>query len=267
MNTVYFDHNVLIEVCKREDVPPSGRFGLLVTEGKIKPIFSSWHWVEAARMRNLAEATRLAKLLDWCNGLWLPDPRSLMLREIKYATGKTALAPFLNSPREVAADLFAPIVGYVLIDSVDVIQRWKTHPAALARIMETYRLTRSSFKRNLRAYRSGLLTPYREKMMILRAVALLAAQHGLFLDAHELSRLDLTRMPALTIEVELWKIEWARGGTLRWQHFVDNQHLIAAMAYVDCYVSSDVRTRKLAEQLKQRCKPAKAKVVASLEEL
>ena len=269
MKTAYFDHNVLIKVCQHEGLPPSGPYGKLVSSESIKPVFSPWHWVEAARMRNFAEATQLARLLDWSKGFWLPERTGIILHEIAYSIGKVPEPPrFFNSPREAMASLTSPVALYMVLDSVDIVQRWKSNPGgALSRVTWAYKLNKSSFLKNVQDYRKGKLTPERERRSILRAVMKLAQERGLPLTSDEIERLDVTRMPALSAEVALAKIRWGRGGNLRWQNFVDSAHLVAAMPYVDAYVTYDIRNRKLAVKLRRSCNFAMAEVAGSLQEL
>jgi hypothetical protein len=84
MLNVYLDQNALIYAGRKgqKDAAFSTKLLDAVTGGRLKIIFSPWHWIETARTKNLAMASELADFMDSLGSGWLRDRRDLERMEV-----------------------------------------------------------------------------------------------------------------------------------------------------------------------------------------
>lgn len=269
MPTVYCDHNVLVRTLDHEGIPPQGPFGDLVTDERAKFVFSPTHLVEAARAPTIERAAQLGEFVDWAARGWLRDRVGLELDEIKHALG-VGPAPVIlcRTLTEVLARLHEddPREAEV-VTAARMARAWRSRPELLRPMENSVRQNREAFRENVRRFRVRKLTPERDTELSRAIVRRLCQIHRIAVTAEQANATEIERMPTFHTEAVLSRMRWGRGGNLRWQGFMDNEHLIVALPHVDVYVTFDIRQRRFARRLGEQCSSSHARVVGSLNEI
>jgi len=269
MPTIYCDQNILITVLKDEGFPPQGTFGELVRGGQARLIFSLTHLVEALKSRTLDGATQLGELMDWSASGWLRNRLGLELDEIRTALGVAPQpTPICRTLIEVLALLHNenPREAEV-VTAVQMARGWKARPALFEPMENSVRQNQRAFRDNVRRFGAGKLSTERDTELSRAIIRRLCQIHGIPATADQLSAIEIDQMPTFHTEAALSRIRWGRGGKLRWQGFMDNEHLIVGLPHVAVYLTFDIRQRRFARRLTHLCSSARARVAGSLREV
>ncbi len=267
MPTVYCDHNVLISVLEKEGFPPNGAFRGILDSGQASFVFSNSHLVEAARMRTIEEATNMARLLDMAGRFWLPDRLTLELDEMRHVlAGGPAPQPLLRTVTEIVARLRRDGGATEIVTALRLVQGGHARPRLMHPLLDAHAVNARAFRENVRAVKAGRLTASKDAEITRAVLRRQIRIHGIPAANAQLAEVQVERMPTFHTEVVLSRLRWGRGGRLRWQTFMDNEHMIVGLPHVDAYVTFDTRKRKFARTLSNQCSSCRAKVVGSLEE-
>jgi len=267
MPTLYCDHNVLISVLENEGFPPAGQFANLLNSGRVDLVFSTTHLIEAAKMRSREEATSMARLIEHAARLWLADRISLELDEIRHVLdGGPAPQPLLRTVTEMMAKLLTHHRIPRIVTALTLVQGWHVNPRLLDPLLASHQQNVRAFRANVRdtkRKRKGRLHRMLDADVMRLVVQNMARIFEIPLDPDRLAALDIQSMPTNHAELVLSRQRWIRGGDLRWQTFMDSEHLIAALPHVDVYMTFDRRMGNLARALRRQCSSCSAQVVGS----
>lgn len=267
MPTVYCDHNVLIALLQAEGFPPNGRFRRLMDSDQVQFVFSTSHLVEAARMRNLGEATNVARLLDMAGSFWLPDRLTLELDEIRHVlAGGPAPRPLLRTVTEVVGRLGQDRRAPEIVTALRLVQGWRANPGLMQPLLDAHAANAKAFRENVRAAKAGRLSVAKDPEITKAVLRRQTRIHGIQATDAQLAALRVEQMPTFHTEVVLSRLRWGRGGKLRWQTFMDNEHMIVGLPHVDLYLTYDKKKRSLAGRLSAQCSSCRATLIGSLEE-
>lgn len=267
MPTVYCDHNVLIAVLHSEGFPPNGLFRRLMDLDQVEFVFSTSHLVEAARMRNLDEATNLARLLDLAGRFWLPDRLTLELDEMRHVlTGGPMPQPLVRTITEAVGQLSGDGAAPEIVTALRLVQGWHARPGLMQPLRDAHAANARAFRENVRALGAGRLTATRDAELTTAVLRRQTRVHGIPASEEQLAAVEVVQMPTFHTEVVLSRLRWGRGGKLRWQTFMDNEHMIVGLPHVDFYLTYDRRKRRFARRLLAQCSSCRARLVGSLEE-
>ncbi len=254
MPSIYLDQSALIDAYER--TRSDDAFRKRFVEGTAKDrygfILSAWHWVEAARTRDLEKATRLADFMDSLRPGWLRDRRDLERIEVEERFYKFLGLEYLRPSAVVSrAELIAALNGLPLsavtgLSSRDFVEGWIKKPELMQSIERSQRQNAEAL-RNVRAAEAvGRLTRAivdEGDRGLIKGFLPQRTPTGLLLDegtkSQFLETVTIVDFPTLAIEAAISQYGWSSQGRTDWNSMVDRIHMISALPYVDLVVSDD----------------------------
>jgi hypothetical protein len=210
-----------------------------------------------AKDTNHHRALALADFADSLDPLWLRDRVSLHREHVMAAFCQWAGISYCPHPavvsrREMVADLNnQPVDRVPNLSSRHFVEGWRAKPGSLQQIIRAHQSNMQSF---------GWLQTHldrvkkekdRARRAALRAFLPERTPAGLVIDPETKTRFlrecDFTRCGTLAVEVAISERDWHFLGHLRWQHFIDRQHLVPALPHVDSFATNDKRIVRLVE--------------------
>jgi len=254
---IYCDQNFLIRIGK-ESGPYQDRIRELISANDVILVISAWHWVELARDRNHARGLALADFAESLQPMWIRERRDLQRHEAEASffsfLGVSYSRPSpLTSRAEIIAGINrVPVASVAQISSREFVGYLQSAPKAMAPIQAGYRKNVTALEAIRRAGAAGRLTPEMNKKFDRLYVArLLPSQTpaGLVIDTQSrkefLESLDIQTCPSIAVEFAISQDGWHAVGGYRWQDFIDRQHAISALPYVDMMATDDVDLTKV----------------------
>lgn len=219
-----------------------------------------WHWVEMTRDRDDGRALALADFADSLSPGWLRDRVSLHREHVMTAfCGWCGISyempPAVVSRREMVADLNNQAVATVPeISSRDFVQRWQARPDLLQPIVAAHKGNMQSFGWLRTHLRRVTKEGDRARRAALRGFLPQRTPAGLVIDpetkAKFLQECDVSQCGTLAVEVAISERDWHFLGHMRWQHFIDRQHVVPALPHVDSFATNDGRIARVVERIR-----------------
>jgi hypothetical protein len=165
------------------------------------------------------------------------------------------LPPAVVSRREMLADLHNQRVEDVPdLGSHEFVEGWRARPNSLQPIIAAHKSNMQSFGWLQTHLRRVTKEGDRARRAALRRFLPERTPAGLVIDpetkARFLRECDFTRCGTLAVEVAISERDWHFLGHLRWQHFIDRQHLVPALPHVDSFATNDKRIVRLVERVR-----------------
>ena len=261
---VYCDQNFLINI-RDESKQYKRKIGRLVSNGKVCFVLSPWHWVEMARGSDHGRSLTLADFADSLDPIWIWEIRTVHRHEVEalffeFLNVEYSKPPPLCARSEVIADLSkAPIWKVKHFVSSDVVSYLQSHPKALRKIEDGYFNNRKARDMNRTDYLKGNFSTYWIRRFDKASARVHVPQRtpsGIIIDnttqATFLDQFDIIRCPSLVTEDAVTKYGWEGNDHFRWQRFMDEHHVVAALPYVDFVVTDDVNLTKIVRNVRQR---------------
>ncbi len=259
MSLIYCDHNFLVSLFSEAEVYKD-RLRTMISEGVITFVFSMWHWVEMSKDRDDTRALALAEFADSLSPGWLRDRVSLHREHVMEAfCGWLGIAyrmpPAVVSRREMLADLHnQPVASVPDIGSREFVQRWRARPNSLQPIIAAHQNNMQSFGwlrahlRRVTRERDGARRAALRRFLPARTPA------GLEIDSETRARFlqecNFSQCGTLAVEVAISERDWHFLGQMRWQHFIDWQHVVPALPHVDAFATNDRRIARLVKRVR-----------------
>lgn len=256
---IYCDHNFLISLFG-EGEAYKNRLRALTAEGVITFVFSMWHWVEMTKDKDDSRARALADFADSLSPGWLRDRVSLHREHVMAAfcgwLGISYLMPpAVVSRREMLADLHGqPVTSVPDISSREFVQGWRAKPNSLQPIIAAHENNIQFFGWLQSHLRRVTKEGDRARRAALRRFLPERTPAGLVIDpgtkAKFLQECDFSRCGTLAVEVAISERDWHFLGHMRWQHFIDRQHVVPALPHVDSFATNDDRIARLVKRVR-----------------
>lgn len=259
---IYCDQNFLIKIGK-ESSAYQVRLRELISAKELILVISAWHWVEMARGKDHARGLALAEFAESLEPLWIRERRDLQRHEAEGAffafLGVEYSRPSpLTSRAEVIAGINRlPVASVAHITSCEFVSYLQSAPTAMDPILAGYRKNVNALETIRRVRAEGRLTQeMNKKFNMLYIARLLPSQTpaGLVIDVQTkkqfLESLDIQTYPSIAVEFAISEDGWHAVGGYRWQDFIDRQHAIAALPYVDLVATDDVALTKVILRIK-----------------
>ena len=249
----YLDQNALIELGVKARNPDfRKKLDHAIDSGSFKSVVSSWHLIETANTKNVANATELGIFLDSLKPAWLLERRDIQrldvqedfyrfvkvdFKTISRITNRSAVIAALNnakdSPRfDIASDAF--------------VKQWIAHPEQLEVLKRAYADNAKALTGIREARKAGKLTEEVKRQadqLLVKGSMPTSTPNGVAVGPEVardyLSQVDVGLIPSLAIETAISEHEWARDGGADSNTLIDKFHLISALPYVDEVVSKD----------------------------
>ena len=221
-------------------------------------VLSSWHLVETARTKKLANAIELATFIDSLKPAWLHELYALRKMDIEddfYRFLKVVVPARdrVTTKSAIFAELHrSPDSPRFDIPSVDFVRQWVQHPDQLKPIDETY----AKNARNLIGLREHKKAGRLTQEITRRVNEVLAKtfmpkttpaglHYGRDLRIDYVQQFNPDKIPSVAIETAISDHEWDAQGGLDGHTMLDKIHLISALPLVDEIVSNDKRFHDL----------------------
>ena len=258
---IYCDHNFLISLFD-EGEQYKDNLRAIVSTGKIRLVFSMWHWVEMAKDKDHTHALALADFADSLNPLWIRERVSLhrdhmMAAFCSWGGIQYSLPPAVCSLPEMMANFSSrPLEKMSTLSSRQFVSGWRANSDSLAQMIIAHQRNVESFgwlKVHLRRVTREV---DRARRAAVRGFLPEKTPAGLVIDQETKERFlrecDLTRCGTLATEIVISEEDWHFLGKLRWQHFIDRQHLVPALPHVDFFATNDKRLVSLVRRVRPK---------------
>lgn len=256
-DVIYCDQNFLISVSQERD-EYKARLSQMSEGGSLVFVLGLWTLVEIARARNPVMMAQLAAVADALQPGWFPERRWLQHYEVAEQFFRYVNVPYsrpnvIRTLAEVAAELVhrpAPVGQRYSV--VDVASAIRSNMAPIQAGFDENRRAREllaeEWKREWVKTRGDLLLrTYVEKLLPTKTPAGVQIDKGTkrsFLD-----QITIDLFPSIAVEHAMFEDSLRRGAKQRIQSFLDRQHAIVALPYVQSLVSDDAALIQAAKRV------------------
>jgi hypothetical protein len=256
---VYVDHNFLIDACSAS-TEERQRKQLRARGADFAFVLSPWSVVEVARARASAWE-ELAWYAESLTPVWLPERRRLQQHEVEERFFFHLGIPYsrpntFRALGEVVAELTRtkPMIGkqYTIVELVQAI---RSDMGPITRGIGENSEARHTIEKAIKDHRftesikAEISRQYIWKLLPSRTPSgILISREG---REEFLNRINLDLFPSIAVEFAMSEEALQSGSQLTEQAFMDRQHIIAALPYVDVIVTDD---RKLARSVERVAK-------------
>lgn len=253
MPLTYLDQNAVIRLgYKARTDEYRKKLDSLLESGSFTAVVSSWHLIETANTKNLANAVELAEFIDSLKPAWLLERRDIQKLDIEDDFYRFLRLDNPNKPRVTTRSaVHAALHGQkdsprFDIPSRNFVKQWIEHPEQVKTLEQTYERSAESLIRLRELVRAGKVTEEIRKrvdeIMVgasLPATTPAGLDVGRELKAEYVKQVNIKAIPTLAIETAISEREWVGQGRTDRNTLIDKFHLISALPYVDEIVTDD----------------------------
>ena len=253
---IYCDQNFLIDIgknCKRNK-DYNKRLLQCIESGEIEFVLSAYQWVETARGNNPGAGLALAEFADSIQPKWIHERRVLQRHEVEAAFFIWCGIPYqLPSPlgtlTEVVAKLNAvssTMVEGQSLKAKDFVQHLQSDPNAMGSLEASYEEIKNLSNGMKELAKHGKLKPEYVKLanqQYIHSLVPSLTPEGLTIaestKGEFVSAVGINCLPCIAVDFALEEDGWVRTTQFTWSDFVDQQHVVGALPYADCFGTRD----------------------------